>query len=86
MPFEQAVTRAGIGPFRFHDLRHATGVRMAEAGATPAEIAAVLGHKTLAMTMRYIRHAPRDAARSVARLLDRARSNGGHAVREGGGQ
>jgi integrase len=69
--FKAAAERAGIAPFTLHDLRHAAGVRLAEAGATPAEIAAFLGHKTLAMTMRYIRHAPRDAARSAARLLDR---------------
>ena len=59
-----------MGHLRFHDLRHAAGVRLAEAGATPGEIAAFLGHRTLAMTMRYIRHAPRDAARSMAKLLD----------------
>ncbi|MEN8151688.1 MAG: tyrosine-type recombinase/integrase [Planctomycetota bacterium] len=69
--FKAAAERAGIAPFTLHDLRHAAGVRLAEAGATPAEISAFLGHKTLAMTMRYIRHAPRDAARSAARLLDR---------------
>ncbi|MHC4860100.1 MAG: tyrosine-type recombinase/integrase [Planctomycetota bacterium] len=68
--FEQATSRAGLDRFRFHDLRHACGVRLAENGATPGEISAFLGHKTLAMTLRYIRHAPRDAARSVARLLE----------------
>ena len=79
--YEKAVRRAGIEPFRFHDLRHACGVRLAEAGATPAEIAAFLGHKTLDMTLRYIRHAPRDAARSVARLLDEDRHDRGQLER-----
>jgi len=45
-------------------------VRLAEAGATPAMIKAVLGHKSLAATMRYMDHAPMDAARTAARLLD----------------
>ena len=50
---------------------------MAEAGATPGEISAFLGHKTLAMTLRYIRHAPRDAGRQLARLLDKGRKDSG---------
>jgi len=33
-------------------------------------IKAVLGHKSLAATMRYMDHAPMDAARTAARLLD----------------
>jgi len=70
-PFKSAARRVDLETLRFHDLRHAAGVRLAEAGATPGEIAAFLGHRTLVMTMRYIRHAPRDAARTIARLLDR---------------
>lgn len=79
-PFEKATARAGIPGFRFHDCRHACGVRLAEAGATPGEISAFLGHKTLAMTMRYIRHAPRDASLSVARLLDERRAGDGRSA------
>lgn len=51
--FENAVKRAGIEDFRFHDLRHTCGSYLAMNGATLAEIAAVLGHKTLAMVKRY---------------------------------
>ncbi len=72
--FEGAVKAAKVGPLRFHDLRHAAGVRLAEAGATLGEIKAFLGHKSAAATLRYIRHAPRDAARRAAALLDRARA------------
>ena len=75
--FRTATRRVGIEGFRFHDLRHACGVRLAEAGATPGEISAYLGHKTLAMTLRYIRHAPRDAGRQLARLLDKGRKDPG---------
>jgi len=44
---------AGITDFRFHDLRHSCASYLAMNGATTAEIAAVLGHKTLQMVKRY---------------------------------
>lgn len=48
-----AVKRANIQDFKFHDLRHTTGSYLAMNGATPAEIAEVLGHKTYDMVKRY---------------------------------
>ena len=51
--FEYAVKRAGITNFRFHDLRHSAASYLAMGGASLAEIAEVLGHKTLQMTKRY---------------------------------
>jgi integrase len=52
-PFETAVKRASIEDFRWHDLRHSAASYLAMNGATLAEIAEVLGHKTLAMVKRY---------------------------------
>lgn len=40
-----------------HGLRKAAGRRLAEAGCTPHQIAAILGHKTLSETMRYTQSA-----------------------------
>ena len=51
--FEKAVAVAKVKDFRFHDLRHTAASYLAMSGATPGEIAAVLGHKTLAMVKRY---------------------------------
>lgn len=51
--FQDAVRAAKIENFRFHDLRHTAASYLAMSGATTAEIAAVLGHKTLAMVKRY---------------------------------
>lgn len=51
--FEAARERAKIEDFRFHDLRHTAASELAMNGATLAEIAEVLGHKTLAMVKRY---------------------------------
>ena len=53
-----------------HGLRHARAVAMAEAGASPMEIAAVLGHCTVEKAMGYTRQASRDelAANAFARV------------------
>jgi integrase len=48
-----ALETAKIENFRFHDLRHTAASYLAMTGATTAEIAAVLGHKTLKMVKRY---------------------------------
>ncbi len=48
-----ALDAAEIKDFRFHDLRHTAASYLAMSGATTAEIAAVLGHRTLAMVKRY---------------------------------
>lgn len=52
-PFETAKEQAGITDFHWHDLRHCTASYLAMNGASLAEIAEVLGHKTLAMVKRY---------------------------------
>ena len=51
--WEYALKRAEINDFRFHDLRHSAASYLAMNGATLAEIAEVLGHKTLSMVKRY---------------------------------
>ncbi|MHB1753816.1 MAG: tyrosine-type recombinase/integrase [Acidiferrobacter sp.] len=52
-PWETALRRASIENFHWHDLRHTTASYLAMNGAGLQEIAAVLGHKTLAMVKRY---------------------------------
>lgn len=52
-PWEQALKKAGITNFRFHDCRHSCASYLLMNGATLAEISEVLGHKTLAMVKRY---------------------------------
>lgn len=51
--WRNAKAKAEIEDFRFHDLRHSAASYLAMGGATLAEIAEVLGHKTLAMVRRY---------------------------------
>jgi len=52
-PFDNAMKAAEIEDFKWHDLRHCTASYLAMNGASLAEIAEVLGHKTLAMVKRY---------------------------------
>jgi hypothetical protein len=51
--WETAVAKAGLQNFRFHDLRHTAASYLAMSGATTGDIAALLGHKSLAMVARY---------------------------------
>lgn len=66
--WEKAVERAGIEDFRFHDLRHTTASYLAMNGATLAEIAEVVGHKTLAMVKRYAHLTQNHVSGVVARM------------------
>jgi integrase len=52
-PFETALKTAEITDFHWHDLRHCTASYLVMNNASLAEIAEILGHKTLAMVKRY---------------------------------
>jgi integrase len=52
-PWETALKRSDVDNFRFHDLRHSAASYLAMNGASLAEIADVLGHKTFQMVKRY---------------------------------
>lgn len=49
----KALKTAEVENFRWHDIRHTTASYLAMNGASLAEIAEVLGHKTLSMVKRY---------------------------------
>lgn len=51
--WESAVKQSNLVDFLFHDLRHTAASYLAMSGASLAEIAEILGHKTLAMVKRY---------------------------------
>jgi integrase len=56
--FAVALKRAKITDCRFHDLRHSAATEMLRAGVDSRVVAAVLGHRTLAMMQRYQHVAP----------------------------
>lgn len=67
-PFATALKRAGIDDFHWHDLRHTAASYLAMNGASLAEIAEVLGHKTLAMVKRYAHLSEAHTASVVERM------------------
>jgi integrase len=67
-PWEKALKEAKIEDFRFHDLRHSAASYLAMNGATIAEIAEVLGHKTLQMVKRYAHLSESHTAKVVAKM------------------
>lgn len=70
-PWLAALKMAGIEDFRFHDLRHSAASYLAMNGASMAEIAEVLGHKTLQMVKRYSHLSEAHTAGVVARMNER---------------
>jgi integrase len=67
-PWEGAVKEAKIEDFRFHDLRHSAASYLAMNGATLAEIAEILGHKTLQMVKRYSHLTEQHTSQVVSRM------------------
>lgn len=69
--WQRAVQRARVENFRFHDLRHSAASYLAVQGATVAEIAEVLGHRTLSMVKRYSHLTESHTAKVVRRMNER---------------
>lgn len=66
--FNNALVRAKILDFRFHDLRHCAGSYLAMSGVDLRTIQEILGHKTLAMTIRYSHLSPLHTKKAVTLL------------------
>lgn len=68
--FRAAVRRSGIGPCRFHDLRHTFATRLVSAGADLVTVKDLLGHATIEMTLRYSHPGRSERRRAVELLAD----------------
>jgi integrase len=67
--FGGACRQAGIEGLRFHDLRHTAATRMIESGASIVAVSKVLGHLSLATTIRYSH--PDDSVREAVEMLSK---------------
>jgi hypothetical protein len=68
--WETSVRRAKLKNVRFHDLRHTFASWCVQRGATLQEVKDLLGHSSLAMTLRYAHLAPEHLRTAVSRLDD----------------
>jgi integrase len=66
--FVAAVKRAGIGDFRFHDLRHTFASHLVMQGVGLRTVQQVMGHKDIKMTMRYSHLSPEYVQEAMERL------------------
>lgn len=65
--WDVARKRAGLADFRFHDLRHDAATSLLRSGADSRIVAAVLGHKSMAMMRRYAHVAPEGVVAAAKR-------------------
>lgn len=63
--FRKACKRAGIADFHWHDLRHMAITRLAQKLPNVIELAAVSGHRSLAMLKRYYHPSAADLAQKL---------------------
>ena len=54
--FDDALEKAGVQDFRFHDLRHTFATRLAQTGVDPYTIQKLMGHTSFSTTQRYAHH------------------------------
>jgi integrase len=66
--FLRATRKAGITSLTWHDLRHSFASRLVMSGVDIVTIKELLGHKSLAMTVRYSHLAPEHKLVAVERL------------------
>jgi integrase len=66
--FSNCVKKTGIEDLHFHDLRHSFGTRLSQKGEDALTIKALMGHKTLLMTSRYVHHNVESLRKAVGNL------------------
>ncbi len=67
-PFFKAIRKAGVGEFRFQDLRHTFASQLVMNGVDLVTVKELLGHRSIDMTMRYAHLSQDHKKRAVERL------------------
>jgi len=67
--FNNAVSKADIEDFKFHDLRHCFCTKLAQRGVDIYKIAKLAGHEDIRMTQRYSHHCP-ESLRDGVEILE----------------
>jgi len=67
--FKQACAKAGVYPYRLHDLRHTFNTNMLKAGVKETVIMKLTGHKTMEMFKRYS-HVDKELGEDAMTKLD----------------
>lgn len=68
--WQRAVASAGVGPVRFHDLRHAHATLLLQQGVHPKIVSERLGHASIAITLDTYSHVLPGLQASAAAALD----------------
>ncbi len=69
--WEFAVKKSGVINLKFHDTRHSCASYLAMNGASLAEIAEVLGHRTLSMVKRYSHLSENHTAKVISNMNEK---------------
>jgi integrase len=64
--------RAGLGPTRFHDLRHTCVTLLLDLGTPPHVVQEIVGHSGIEVTMTIYAHASLDEKRKALQKLGEA--------------
>ena len=70
-PWRALRKESGLVGFRFHDLRHTTASYLTMNGATLAEVAEALGHRTLVMAKRYSHQSGEHVRSTLSSMAER---------------
>ncbi|MDE3055725.1 MAG: site-specific integrase [Verrucomicrobiota bacterium] len=75
----QAVQRAGLDDYHFHDLRHQFVTFASAQGASNVELAAAMGHRTLSMLLRYTNLDAKNSKKFSDHISERILKGSAHA-------
>jgi integrase len=84
--FQEALKKAGIKDFRFHDLRHCFASDFVQRRVDLYVVQKLLGHKSQAMTQRYSHLAPENLRDAVLKLDEKSNTNLIQSAKEASGQ